>query len=104
MRGLNLMRDRTMGIQQNQRKGMLAPHGSDKTSSRSGDGAPDLLDIFCVLDGFQGTFSEACTPCNADLAPCPAGDNTIDLFDILASLDAFCGADNCGCVQGGMLH
>ena len=55
------------------------------------DGTVDLLDILCVLDGFQQNF-ERCTFTNNDIAgkegACGPND-LIDLFDILAVLDAF---------------
>ena len=62
----------------------------------NGDGAVDLFDIFCVLDGFVDDFS-TCSKSNVDISPCPGGDGIVDLFDIFGVLDAFVGSDNCGC-------
>ena len=51
------------------------------------DGSVDILDIFCVLDGFADRFTH-CTPDQTDIAPC-GGDDRIDVFDIFAVVDAF---------------
>ncbi|NOT02921.1 MAG: trypsin-like serine protease [Phycisphaerales bacterium] len=58
------------------------------------DGAVDIFDILCVLDGFAGEFS-ICALADLDLAPCPAGDEAVDIFDILGCLDAFAGDPGC---------
>ncbi|NOT02878.1 MAG: hypothetical protein HOP29_19940, partial [Phycisphaerales bacterium] len=60
----------------------------------NGDGAVDIFDILCVLDGFAGNF-DTCALVNLDLTPCPAGDGVIDIFDILAVLDGFAGEQGC---------
>jgi len=52
-----------------------------------------LPDLFCVLDGFQGTFTR-CTFVHDDLDPC-GGNGVINLFDLFAVLDAFGGIDKC---------
>ena len=49
----------------------------------------DLLGVFCVLDGFEGTFS-ACGERNVDLRH-----GVVDLQDILAVLEAFAGVEAC---------
>ena len=57
------------------------------------DAIVDLLDILCVLDGFEGRFQN-CSELDVDIAECaPSG--VIDLTDILAVLDAFEGLDPC---------
>jgi len=73
------------------------------------DGAANLTDLFCVLDGFAGDFA-TCTfvaddihgtgtgsqpPCVSPAAPpcCPNG--VITLADLFAVLDAFAGGDPC---------
>ena len=63
------------------------------------DGVIDLLDLFAVLDGFRGFFTEGCSPHNIDITGethC-VPDRSIDLHDILAYLDAFAGKDECSC-------
>ena len=57
------------------------------------DGVVDLVDVFCVLDGFVGTFTK-CTLEDLDIGRC-GGDGRIDIFDILGVLDAFVGIDPC---------
>lgn len=61
------------------------------------DGTVDLLDILCVLDGFEQDF-ERCTLTDNDIAgqsgTC-GPDQLIDLFDILAVLDAFQAISDC---------
>ncbi|NOT01369.1 MAG: hypothetical protein HOP29_12155 [Phycisphaerales bacterium] len=64
------------------------------------DGAEDIFDILCVLDGFAGVFNVPCTLTNLDFSPCPGGDGAIDIFDILAALDGFGGVNACGCPAG----
>ncbi|NOT00647.1 MAG: hypothetical protein HOP29_08470 [Phycisphaerales bacterium] len=64
------------------------------------DGAVDIFDILCVLDGFAGAFTPPCTLSNLDLSPCPGGDGGVDIFDILGVLDAFSGVNVCGCLAG----
>jgi len=53
----------------------------------------NLFDLFCVLDGFAGTFTE-CSAADVDVEPC-VGNLTINLFDLFAVLDAFSGIDPC---------
>ena len=57
-------------------------------------GDVDILDIFCVLDGFVGEL-ENCAFQDVDIAPCGVGDGRIDIFDIFAVLDAFSGVEDC---------
>ncbi|NOT01370.1 MAG: hypothetical protein HOP29_12160 [Phycisphaerales bacterium] len=64
------------------------------------DGAQDIFDILCVLDGFAGVLNVPCTLTNLDFSPCPGGDGAIDIFDILAVLDGFSGVNGCGCPAG----
>ncbi|NOT02109.1 MAG: hypothetical protein HOP29_15965 [Phycisphaerales bacterium] len=58
------------------------------------DGAVDMYDILCVLDGFAGVFT-TCSQPSVDLAPCPTGDELIDIFDVLAVMDGFRGSGGC---------
>ncbi len=57
--------------------------------------AVNLFDLFCVLDGFGGDFSN-CAFVNVDIEPCP-GNGTLNIFDLFAVLDAFSGIDPCQC-------
>ncbi|NOT01890.1 MAG: hypothetical protein HOP29_14845 [Phycisphaerales bacterium] len=57
------------------------------------DGAADIFDIVCVLNGFAGDFS-TCPFTAVDLIPCTP-DGFVDIFDILAVLDAFAGTIQC---------
>jgi len=54
----------------------------------------NIFDLFCVLDGFGGTFAGNCTFERMDLEPC-AGNGTINIFDLFAVLDAFGGTNAC---------
>jgi len=69
------------------------------TPRRYGDvnasGFITLVDLFCVLDAFQGDFT-ACAFVNSDIHPC-TGNGVIGLFDLFAVLDAFGGEDACNC-------
>jgi len=56
-------------------------------------GAVDLIDIFCVLDAWKGSFPR-CQFSDVDIADC-AGDGQIDVADLVAVLDAFRGIDPC---------
>jgi len=58
------------------------------------DGMVDLLDILCMLNGFQENF-ELCSYEDLDIAGCESVGEPIDLEDILAVLDAFEGLDRC---------
>ena len=58
-----------------------------------GNGAVGIYDVFCVLNGFGGDFSQ-CAVCNVDIEPCD-GDGTIGIFDLFAVLNAFGGVDPC---------
>ncbi len=59
----------------------------------NGDGAVNLFDVFCVLDGIGGDFSE-CDFSNVDIEPCvPNG--TLNLLDVFALLNAIGGTDPC---------
>ncbi len=58
-----------------------------------GNGALNLFDIFCVLDGIAGEFS-TCTSSAVDLHPCQRN-GVINLFDVFAVLDAIGGIDPC---------
>ncbi len=57
------------------------------------NGTVNLLDIFCILDGIAGDFSE-CSFENDDIHPC-RGDGALNLFDVFAALDAIGGIDPC---------
>lgn len=57
------------------------------------DGTVDVLDILCVLDGFQGDFA-TCPFDRLDIGGC-SSDGIIDLMDILGVLDAFAGQQTC---------
>ncbi len=57
------------------------------------NGLVNLFDLFCVLDGFSGDFSN-CPLVASDVQPC-AGNAVINLFDLFAVLDAFTGVDPC---------
>jgi len=54
----------------------------------------NIFDLFCVLDGFGGTFAGNCTSARMDLEPC-GGNGAINIFDLFAVLDAFSGTDPC---------
>ena len=56
------------------------------------DGVVDLLDILCVLDGFQGIF-DRCTLNDVDMSPCLSrrGDGIINLGDVLVVVSEFQG-------------
>ena len=56
----------------------------------NGDGGVDLLDVMCIVDGFNGDFSE-CPMEDMDVAPC-GGDGLLALGDVLAVL-RFIGGD-----------
>ncbi len=53
----------------------------------------NLFDLFCILDGFSGSFTN-CTFEDSDVEPC-AGNGTLNLFDLFAVLDSFSGIDPC---------
>ena len=57
------------------------------------DGAVGIFDVFCVLNGFGGDFSQ-CAFCNVDIEPCE-GNGVISVFDLFAVLNAFSGEDPC---------
>jgi len=57
------------------------------------NGAINVFDLFCILNGFGGDFS-VCTLGDDDIHPC-AGNETVNIFDLFAVLDAFGGADPC---------
>ena len=62
------------------------------------DDQVDIFDIFAVLDGFQDSFADGCTPSNIDIAAAGGtcgSDGQIDIFDIFAVLDAFQGVSAC---------
>jgi len=54
----------------------------------------NIFDLFCVLNGFSGTFAGNCTFERMDIEPC-AGNQTLNIFDLFAVLDAFNGVDPC---------
>ncbi len=57
------------------------------------NGTCNLLDIFCILDGIAGDFSQ-CSFKDDDIHPCrPNG--ALNLFDIFAALDRIAGIDAC---------
>ncbi len=57
------------------------------------NGSINLFDLFCVLEGFTGDFTN-CTFDDVDIEPCvPNG--TLNLLDLFAILDSFSGADPC---------
>jgi len=58
----------------------------------------NIFDLFCVLDGFSGIFTE-CTFADVDIEPC-TGNAKINIFDLFAVLDAFSAIDPC-CGGGG---
>jgi len=60
-----------------------------------GNGFVTLADLFCVLDGFGGTYDPPCTLANIDINPCGGGNGVIGLADLFAVLDAFGGDDPC---------
>jgi hypothetical protein len=57
------------------------------------DGALNLFDIFCILDGIGGDFS-TCAFEDDDLEPC-GGNGVLNLLDVFAVLDAIGGIDPC---------
>ena len=57
----------------------------------TGDSISNVLDILCVLDGFQNVFGQ-CTRYGDDLQGASyAPDGVIDIWDITAVLDGFAG-------------
>ncbi len=60
-----------------------------------GNGAKNLLDVFCILDLIGGApDGSACNRANADLEPC-AGNGALNLLDAFSVLDAIGGIDPC---------
>ena len=57
------------------------------------DGSVNVFDIFCILDGIAGQFSE-CGFDDIDIHPC-GGNGTANLFDAFAVLEAITGIDAC---------
>jgi hypothetical protein len=57
------------------------------------DGTVNLFDVFCVLAGIGGDFSE-CAFADLDIAPC-GGNGVLNLNDIFAVLNAIEGIDPC---------
>ncbi len=57
------------------------------------NGTLNLFDLFCILDGFSGDFSQ-CSFADDDVEPC-GGNASINLFDLFAVLDAFSGNHLC---------
>jgi len=57
------------------------------------NGLVNIFDLFCVLDGFSGIFTE-CTFADVDIEPC-ASNAEINIFDLFAVLDAFSAMDPC---------
>lgn len=81
--------------------GAMIKLGCGPFGDANGDDVVDILDILCVLDGFQGV-SDHCSLRSMDLWPCD-GDDVIDLGDIISVLDAFSGRDKCcGVICGGV--
>jgi hypothetical protein len=60
-----------------------------------GNGYLTLFDLFALLDGIAGDFSDSAFV-NQDIEPC-AGNGFITLFDLFAVLDAIGGEDPCNC-------
>jgi len=58
------------------------------------DGRVDAADLFCILDGFSGKFSQ-CTLADDDVSPCPGGDGVINLFDLVPVLKRLRGRLDC---------
>ncbi len=54
----------------------------------------NLFDLFCLLDGFGGTFAGNCTAERVDIEPCD-GNGVVNLFDLFVLLDVFGGMDPC---------
>ncbi len=57
------------------------------------NGAINLFDVFCILDGIGGDFS-VCSFQDDDIEPC-AGNGVLNLLDVLAVLGAIAGDDPC---------
>ncbi len=57
------------------------------------NGARNLFDVFCILDGIAGDFTD-CAFEDVDIHPCN-GNGVINLFDAFAVLDAIAGIDPC---------
>ena len=57
------------------------------------DGIIDVFDLFCLLNGFSGNFTE-CSFEVLDIEPC-GGNDKIDVFDLFALLNAFSEIDPC---------
>ncbi len=62
-----------------------------------GNGTVNLVDLFCVLDGFVDDFS-TCTLEQMDLEPC-GGNGTINLGDLFALLNAMAGQFDCSACE-----
>jgi hypothetical protein len=63
----------------------------------TGDGARNLLDVFCILDLIGGSpVGPECDASNADIEPC-AGNGVLSILDIFAVLNAIGGTDPCEC-------
>ncbi len=59
-----------------------------------GNGTVNLLDLFCVLDGFSDNFDCGGSSQAVDLQPC-GGNGIINLFDLFAILKGFADLDCC---------
>jgi len=57
------------------------------------NGTLNIFDLFCILDGFSGDFSQ-CSFAADDVEPC-GGNTTLNIFDLFAVLDAFSGDQLC---------
>lgn len=57
------------------------------------DGALNVFDLFCILNGFGGSF-EYCTFEDCDLMPC-GGNGVINVNDLFAAINAFGGSYAC---------
>jgi hypothetical protein len=57
------------------------------------NGVPNVFDIFCILDGIAGDFTN-CTFEDGDIHPCEP-DAVLNIFDVLAALGAIAGEDPC---------
>ncbi len=60
-----------------------------------GNGTLNLFDLFSVLHGIAGDFSDSAFV-NQDIEPC-SGNGVINLFDLFAILNAIAGQDPCAC-------
>lgn len=73
----------------------VCQHTGTKYGDPDHNGTISIFDVFCVLNGFGGQFTD-CTFGDNDIEPCE-GNDTLNIFDLFAVLNAFGGDDPCNC-------